>query len=182
MGAGFAKPLMGDPLQTGGTEAEAQWSAGGGGECGTQEHWKDAIFSGHQRGFKNANGTGPLKYACHKVELVVAAELALVWKVMRIPSWSLILRRPSLYSRRGCFFPGAWECWTQRSLPSIRATPWSLLSLQVLLNDDSSSQMTHSTARLQRMRVDVPLPSPPPTLALAVESSSRPDLSASECQ
>lgn len=46
---------------------------GGGRDCGTQEHWKEAIFSGHQQGFKNANGTGPLKYACHKVEVAVAA-------------------------------------------------------------------------------------------------------------
>lgn len=51
---------------------------------------------------------------------------------------------------------------------------------QVLLKDDSSSQMTHPTSRLQRMRVDVPLPHPPPP-ALAVESSSRSDLNASWC-
>lgn len=34
---------------------------------------KMQFFPGHPQGFKNANGTGPLKYACHKVEPVVAA-------------------------------------------------------------------------------------------------------------
>lgn len=100
---------MGDPLQTEGTEAQAQRSGGGGGECSTQEHGKDAIFSGHQQGLK-MQMEPPLKYACHKVELVVAAGAGAGVESHENPSWHLILRLPSLYSRRGCFFIGAWEC------------------------------------------------------------------------
>lgn len=35
----------------------------------SRERWKDVIFPGHQQGFKNANGNGPLKYAHHKGDL-----------------------------------------------------------------------------------------------------------------
>lgn len=84
MGAGLALPLVGDLLGMEGAEAEAQWRGGGVGEYGTQEHWKNAIFLGHQQGFKNANGTGPWKYVCHKVEPWWQREPVRVWKVMRI--------------------------------------------------------------------------------------------------
>ena len=153
MGAGFAKPLMGDPLQTEGTEAEAQWSGGGGGEGSTQEHWKDAIFSGHQRGFKNANGTRPLKYACHKVELVVAAgagagveshENPLLAPHPQTP-FPLFQERMLLYRSLGMLDP---KIPAQRQGNSLKPS-----FTQVLLKDDSSSQMTHPTSRLQRMRV-----------------------------
>lgn len=99
-------------------------------ECGTQEHWKHAIFSGYQRGFKNANGTGPLKYACHKVELVVvAAEAGAGVESHKNPpprassSDSPLPSTPCFACRRECLFTGAWECWTQRSLPNLGAPP-----------------------------------------------------------
>ena len=155
---------------------------GGGKECGTQERWKNAIFPGHQQGFKNANRTGPLKYACHKVEPVVAAGAGAGVESHETP---LPGRHPPtpfppypLCQQDACLW-GAWECWTRRSLPNLRV-PCLKPPLPPGVKDDSSGQNICPVQRLKKIRFHIP--SETPLQSFLVEVLPRPDLNASWCQ